>query len=80
MKEIVCSQALILCVKTLISKNGKNYFKAEINDSDVGVLSFFVPVELYGKFKENERCNRDVVFKADKDRFNTPILKLYDVR
>lgn len=78
MKEIVSEKALILNVKKLVSKNGKDYFKAEINDSDLGVLSCFVPVELFAKLKEGE--NRDVVFKVDKDRFNSPILKLSDVR
>lgn len=78
MKEIISEKALILNVKKLTSKNGKDYFKAEINDCDLGVLSCFVPVELYAKLNEGE--NRDLVFKIDKDRFNSPVLKLYDVR
>lgn len=78
MNEIVSQKALILNVKKLVSKNGKDYFKAEINDDDLGVLSCFVPVELVSNLRESEY--RDVVFKVDKDRFNSPVLKLSDVR
>lgn len=72
-------KAKTLGFKSFTSKTtGKELFKVDIYDIEKGMISCFCDSKLISKLVKDE--NQNFIFELNKDKFNSPTLKLVDVQ
>lgn len=77
MKQIEIVGKVLNCIKKQ-SKLGKEYFKAEYNNKDIGVVSEFIPLELVPAIQVDKE--QTFIYEVKKDGFNSLRIALQSIK